>query len=99
METYKKELAGVAVGFGVGLAVGYFLCSRSEGSSRVNANNIHPESKKIVDTCAVGDIEDGGKKVYCRCFRSAKFPYCDGAHNKHNEDTGDNVGPLIVKKE
>jgi CDGSH-type Zn-finger protein len=33
----------------------------------------------------------------CRCWKSAKFPRCDGAHNQHNKDTGDNVGPLIVK--
>lgn len=27
-----------------------------------------------------------------------QFPVCDGSHNKHNELTGDNVGPLILKK-
>ncbi|XP_072533026.1 CDGSH iron-sulfur domain-containing protein 1 [Salminus brasiliensis] len=44
------------------------------------------------------DIEDlGDKAVYCRCWRSKKFPYCDGAHTKHNQETGDNVGPLIIK--
>ncbi|CAJ0915455.1 unnamed protein product [Ranitomeya imitator] len=26
------------------------------------------------------------------------FPVCDGSHNKHNELTGDNIGPLILKK-
>lgn len=45
------------------------------------------------------DIEDlGDKAVYCRCWRSKKFPYCDGAHAKHNQETGDNVGPLIIKR-
>ncbi|KAI4874271.1 hypothetical protein NFI96_028450, partial [Prochilodus magdalenae] len=45
------------------------------------------------------DIEDlGDKVVYCRCWRSKKFPYCDGAHAKHNQETGDNVGPLIIKR-
>ncbi|VDK45597.1 unnamed protein product [Anisakis simplex] len=29
---------------------------------------------------------------------SFQFPYCDGSHNKHNAATGDNVGPLIIKK-
>ena len=38
------------------------------------------------------------KGVFCRCWKSKKFPYCDGSHTKHNEETGDNVGPLIVKK-
>jgi hypothetical protein len=28
--------------------------------------------------------------------QSGTFPLCDGAHMKHNEATGDNVGPLIV---
>lgn len=54
------------------------------------------DEKKVADTVTVDEI--GDKKVFCRCWRSAKFPYCDGAHNKHNEETGDNVGPLIVKK-
>jgi len=27
-----------------------------------------------------------------------QFPYCDGAHAKHNQETGDNVGPLIIKR-
>ena len=35
---------------------------------------------------------------FSRCWKSKKFPYCDGSHAKHNTETGDNVGPLIVKK-
>ncbi|KFM60678.1 CDGSH iron-sulfur domain-containing protein 1, partial [Stegodyphus mimosarum] len=53
-------------------------------------------SDKVVHSV---DIEDIGKKsVFCRCWKSEKFPYCDGSHNKHNEETGDNLGPLIVKQ-
>ncbi len=38
-----------------------------------------------------------GKRIaFCRCWQSAKFPYCDGAHRKLNAETGDNVGPVIV---
>jgi len=57
---------------------------------------IKKDCAKVVDTI---DIEDmGDKGVFCRCWKSKKFPYCDGSHTKHNEETGDNVGPLIVKK-
>lgn len=31
-----------------------------------------------------------------RCWRTGKWPYCDGAHVKHNKETGDNVGPLVI---
>lgn len=34
----------------------------------------------------------------CRCYKSSTFPYCDGAHTAHNKETGDNAGPLIIKK-
>lgn len=27
-----------------------------------------------------------------------QFPLCDGAHGKHNEETGDNVGPLVLRR-
>lgn len=58
---------------------------------------------KVVDVIDCGEIENlaqfkDGKLVMCRCWRSEKFPYCDGSHVKHNTETGDNVGPLIIKK-
>lgn len=57
---------------------------------------IDKESPKVVTQLAADDID--GKAVMCRCWRSATFPYCDAAHVKHNKETGDNVGPLIVSK-
>jgi hypothetical protein len=30
-------------------------------------------------------VDEKGVVALCRCFKSAKFPLCDGAHNKHNE--------------
>ena len=40
---------------------------------------------------------DIDKKIaFCRCWKSKKFPYCDGAHREHNEKCGDCVGPLVV---
>ena len=26
-----------------------------------------------------------------------QFLYCDGTHNTRNKETGDNIGPLVVK--
>ncbi|KAL0400862.1 UNVERIFIED_CONTAM: CDGSH iron-sulfur domain-containing protein NEET [Sesamum latifolium] len=48
--------------------------------------NIMESDDWVVDMC-------------CRCWRSATFPLCDGSHVKHNKATGDNVGPLLLKKQ
>ena len=40
----------------------------------------------------------GKKTVFCRCWESKKFPLCDGAHGKHNQRCGDNLGPIIITK-
>lgn len=58
--------------------------------------NIKKDNPKVVDTCDIEEI--GNKKVFCRCWRSKTFPHCDGSHTEHNQVTGDNVGPLIIKK-
>eukprot|EP01038_Epipyxis_sp_PR26KG_P004619 gene4619-6498_t len=74
----------------------------SSGKSRVN-NQIKLNEPKVVDTVDCVEIENlaqfkDGKLVMCRCWKSDKFPYCDGSHVKHNKETGDNVGPLLIKK-
>ncbi|ETV78823.1 hypothetical protein H257_07651 [Aphanomyces astaci] len=68
-------------------------------SRRVNTS-IALEKEKVVDTCDIEDMFTKGslKCVLCRCWKSKKFPFCDGAHNEHNKATGDNLGPLIVQK-
>merc|ERR1712080_31322 len=57
--------------------------------NRVN-ETVKMDCAKVVDTIDMEDL--GDKAVLCRCWKSKKFPYCDGSHNKHNIDTGDN-GP------
>ena len=55
--------------------------------------DIGKEKDKVVDNV---ELQAGEKCVLCRCWKSGKFPLCDGAQLKHNKETGDNVGPVIV---
>lgn len=45
-----------------------------------------------------GAVDEKGVVALCRCFASSKFPLCNGAHNKHNEDHCDNAGPIVLKR-
>ncbi|GJQ15188.1 hypothetical protein GpartN1_g6979.t1 [Galdieria partita] len=45
---------------------------------------------------ATKEVKTGERASFCRCWRSAKHPYCDGSHNKYNKETGDHVGPIVV---
>uniref|UniRef100_A0A6V0VVT1 Iron-binding zinc finger CDGSH type domain-containing protein n=1 Tax=Thalassionema nitzschioides TaxID=33649 RepID=A0A6V0VVT1_9STRA len=65
----------------------------AENPDKINIVPIQPDSPKVVDNLT---LEAGKKGVFCRCWLSGTFPNCDGTHAKHNEETGDNVGPLIV---
>lgn len=58
--------------------------------------NIEKNEEKVVNSMDVEDI--GDKIAFCRCWRSKKFPLCDGSHNAHNKATGDNVGPMCLKR-
>ncbi|XP_020309270.1 CDGSH iron-sulfur domain-containing protein 1-like [Oncorhynchus nerka] len=95
----KAELVaaiGVTAGAtAAGILLFQYLSKGSGVKPKVNLD-LQKDDPKVVHAF---DIEDlGDKAVYCRCWRSKKFPYCDGAHAKHNEETGDNVGPLIMKR-
>ncbi|KAI5087597.1 CDGSH iron-sulfur domain-containing protein 2 [Silurus meridionalis] len=58
---------------------------------------IQKENPKVVNEIDIEDLRSTNV-CYCRCWRSKTFPVCDKSHIKHNELTGDNVGPLILKK-
>ncbi|XP_053734530.1 CDGSH iron-sulfur domain-containing protein 1 [Synchiropus splendidus] len=97
---WSKEHLLVAVPVAVvaaagGFLLGRYLSGRSCQKGLVN-QCVNKDSPKVVHSFDMEDI--GTKAVYCRCWKSKKFPFCDGAHAKHNEETGDNVGPLIIKK-
>ncbi|CAI0547139.1 unnamed protein product [Linum tenue] len=70
-------------------------------SVRAEAQAINPEirksEEKVVDSVEVAELAKP-LTAYCRCWRSGTFPLCDGSHVKHNKATGDNVGPLLLKK-
>ncbi|KAH8346573.1 hypothetical protein KR084_005201 [Drosophila pseudotakahashii] len=57
---------------------------------------IKKSEAKVVDMIDVEDIAD--KAAFCRCWKTKNWPYCDGSHGEHNKLTGDNVGPVVVKK-
>ncbi|XP_022737312.1 CDGSH iron-sulfur domain-containing protein NEET-like [Durio zibethinus] len=69
---------------------------------RAEGQTINPEirktEEKVVDSIVVTELSKP-LTAYCRCWRSKTFPLCDGSHVKHNKATGDNVGPLLLKKQ
>ncbi|PSC77033.1 CDGSH iron-sulfur domain-containing NEET [Micractinium conductrix] len=77
------------------------VAARRSLTVRASSEPINPNIKKdvdkVVDTVFPKDLDGKPQAVYCRCWRSATFPLCNGAHVKHNQATGDNVGPLIIK--
>eukprot|EP00754_Rhynchopus_humris_P046960 Rhum_TRINITY_DN6475_c0_g1::Rhum_TRINITY_DN6475_c0_g1_i1::g.20212::m.20212 len=70
--------------------------------TRVN-NKIDLGNAKVANVVPIPEAmakaeQNDGKVVFCRCWKSKTFPFCDGSHVKHNKETGDNVGPLVLKK-
>ncbi|CAD7680854.1 unnamed protein product [Nyctereutes procyonoides] len=69
--------------------IGYLAYKRFYGKDHHNKSmvNLHmqKDNPKIIHAYDMEDLGD-------------KFPLCDGSRTKHNEETGDNVRPLIIKK-
>ncbi|XP_064415464.1 CDGSH iron-sulfur domain-containing protein 2 isoform X1 [Latimeria chalumnae] len=78
------------------LAIRPFLPKKKQQKDSLINLKIQKENPKVVNEINIEDLHL--TKAYCRCWRSKTFPVCDGSHNKHNELTGDNIGPLIIKK-
>ncbi|XP_043782127.1 CDGSH iron-sulfur domain-containing protein 1 isoform X1 [Cervus elaphus] len=96
---WVEWIAAVTIAAGTA-AIGYLAYKRFYVKDHRNKSMVNPhiqkDNPKVVHAFDMEDL--GDKAVYCRCWRSKKFPLCDGSHTKHNEETGDNVGPLIIKK-
>ncbi|NP_001309349.1 CDGSH iron-sulfur domain-containing protein [Solanum lycopersicum] len=88
-------------GFSCGGALSSFT-AKPRRVVMVRAQAINPDIKKdeakVVDSVLVTELSKP-LTAYCRCWRSGTFPLCDGSHVKHNKETGDNVGPLLLKKQ
>lgn len=88
---------GTALAVGYAAYVTYSNAKDKSTSAKLPINTkVKKDEPKVVDTFDVEDL--GNKSVFCRCWKSKKFPYCDGAHAAHNKECGDNIGPLIVQK-
>ncbi|XP_006873620.1 PREDICTED: CDGSH iron-sulfur domain-containing protein 2-like [Chrysochloris asiatica] len=74
-----------------------FLPKKKQWKDSLVNLKIQKENPKVVNEINTEDL-CLAKAAYCRYWHSKTFPACDGSHNKHNELTGDNVGPLILKK-
>ncbi|KYM81624.1 CDGSH iron-sulfur domain-containing protein 2 like protein [Atta colombica] len=73
------------------------FCPRGRPAPHGRVNlKVKKDIPKVVDTVDIEDISE--KAVFCRCWRSENWPYCDGTHGRHNKECNDNVGPLIVTK-
>ncbi|XP_033277532.1 CDGSH iron-sulfur domain-containing protein 2 homolog [Orcinus orca] len=79
------------------LAVRPFLPKKKQQKDNLINLKIQKENPKVVNEITIEDL-CLTKAANCRCWRSKTFPACDGSHDKHNKLTGDNVGPLILKK-
>ncbi|KAG7308047.1 CDGSH iron-sulfur domain-containing protein 2 [Plutella xylostella] len=74
--------------------VSYQTIKKARENGKVNPD-IRKEIPKVVDFIDIEDITD--KASLCRCWRSKNWPYCDGSHGNLNKETGDNVGPVVVR--
>ena len=62
----------------------------------INNNNLPDRCELNIKDLVQDKYKDKSKIALCRCWKSKKFPYCDGSHREYNQISGDNVGPAIL---
>ncbi|KAI8794904.1 CDGSH iron-sulfur domain-containing protein 2 B isoform X2 [Biomphalaria glabrata] len=104
-DSLKQNIVyAVSAAAGVGLLAYIFYKHRGSCCKGRPINpSIRKDEKKVSDVLDLEElmktVPPGEKVSLCRCWKSKKWPYCDGAHKEHNQSTGDNVGPVnIVRK-
>ncbi|KAE8022441.1 hypothetical protein FH972_008239 [Carpinus fangiana] len=100
-EGLKQSRRGTTVGTQFG-SLSFADVGRRVVVVRAEGQAINPEirksEEKVVDSVVLTELSKP-LTAYCRCWRSGTFPLCDGSHVKHNKANGDNVGPLLLKKQ
>ncbi|KAL1139533.1 hypothetical protein AAG570_006516 [Ranatra chinensis] len=95
-----KDWAALVPFFAVigGISFVTFRTVKPRNTSHFQSVNpsIRKDEAKVVDIVNIEDL--GDSTAFCRCWRSAKFPYCDGSHGRHNRENCDNTGPVVIKK-
>ncbi|OSX80893.1 hypothetical protein BU14_0031s0063 [Porphyra umbilicalis] len=61
---------------------------------RMSTPPMNPDGEKEEKT--THELVTGAKIGLCRCYKSASFPICNGAHAGYNKKTGDKIGPIEV---
>ncbi|XP_055315601.1 CDGSH iron-sulfur domain-containing protein 2 homolog [Sitodiplosis mosellana] len=83
---------------GLGYVSYLAFCPEARKSTKVARVNklIRLEDAKVADFVDIEDIAE--KAAFCRCWKSKNWPYCDGSHGAHNKECGDNLGPVVLKR-
>ncbi|CAA9988042.1 CDGSH iron-sulfur domain-containing protein, putative [Plasmodium knowlesi strain H] len=64
--------------------------------NKINFNtNRFPQYTHLIESCPAEHEKEKIIRI-CRCWQSAKFPYCDDTH-KILMENGDDVGPFVAK--
>ena len=101
MAARSQSLLVLGAGVGVGLLLAQVWRTKQDWINK----EVEKQKAKVVHKMSLQTLQEeikaSGKPLValCRCWKSKKMPYCDGAHAKHNTSTGDNVGPLLIALE